>query len=45
MQHKVPADRDPEYFVKTVRMDFDTFDIVLGKIEHKLEKHSIRMPI
>lgn len=44
-KYQLLRNRDPEYFMKTVRMDPDTFDILLGKVAHKLEKHSIRMPI
>ncbi|XP_055584768.1 uncharacterized protein LOC129737631 [Uranotaenia lowii] len=37
--------RDPEYFEDTIRMSPTTFDLLLSKVNHRLEKFSFRKPI
>ncbi|KAL9698620.1 hypothetical protein quinque_002061 [Culex quinquefasciatus] len=44
-QYQILRQRDPEYFEKTIRMELNTFDLLLAKVEDKLKKYSQRKSI
>ncbi|XP_065093370.1 uncharacterized protein LOC135714036 isoform X1 [Ochlerotatus camptorhynchus] len=44
-EYMLMRNRDPEYFIKSVRMNPDAFDLLLSKVGGRLEKFSWRKPI